>query len=157
MSRDVQVTCTAAKLNAAFKAAPEQVIDMLFRRVPVPEALKDYVPERDDGKMSVLGLINTCVLRDHALIGTFSSGANEGAKASDFTGFDLVKKESLLSDRTRYAGVENVPVYYISQELFNQMWDALAQYAPQEVLDSLKQSSDFTIGTQPLDNVEPVN
>ena len=155
------ITVDIDKLNDAFSAAPRQVLELLYTRIPVPDSLKSYVPERDDGKMSVVGLLNQSLFTDKTLIGTFRNvNAGPGDSAS-FTGFDLL-------DKARGFGTDaggrsdpgpkrsTVPVHYVTVELFNLLWEA-AQYAPDDLADRIRSASNACSELSPLNNSAPTS
>ena len=150
----VNVKVNVERLNDAFRAAPRAVIDLLYSRFPVPDALKSYVPERDDGKMSPIGLLNQSLFDGHFLCGLFdSTEQSDNADASGFRGFDMLSTTTRLDGRSDIKATKRstVPVYYLPQVLFNRLWDTAARYAPPEELEEIQRlCTEFA-------NVNPLN
>lgn len=139
------------KLNAAFKAAPEAVLELLLHRIPVPEGLAGFVPKREDNTCTALGLINRCVMGDSEVLALF--GDSDTVK--DCKGFDVLQYRDTKPGRSRMPA--QVPVYFMSQELFNTLWDLVAKYAPKrelkKVTEIAEQCQDITPLTAPLQRV----
>jgi hypothetical protein len=155
------ITVDIDKLNDAFSAAPKQVLELMYTRIPVPDSLKSYVPERDDGKMSVVGLLNQSLFVDKTLIGTFRN-LDAGSDDSDsFTGFDLLDKAHGFGTDTGGRSDpgpkrSTVPVHYVTVDLFNMLWEA-AQYAPDDLANRIRDASNACSELSPLNNSAPTS
>lgn len=136
------------KLNAAFKAAPEAVLELLLHRIPTPAGLEEFVPKRDDNTCTALGLFNKCVMGDAEVLALF--GDSDTAK--DCKGFDILQYRDTKPGRSRIPA--QVPVYFMSQELFEALWDLVSRYAPKRELKRITEIAencqDITPLTAPL-------
>ena len=132
------------KLNAAFKAAPETVLELLLHRVPMPEALANFVREREDGTCTALGLLNQCVLGDSEILALFG----DSERVKDCKGFDILQYRDTKPGRSRIPA--QVPVYFMSQDLFNELWDVATKYAPKRSLQHLTETAEHCQDITPL-------
>lgn len=112
------------KLNAAYKLAPDTVLDLLLRRITMPESLCGLLPVRPDGTISALGLFNNCILTDNHVVATVNEpGIDKAPTPATCTGFELTSFSA--DDALQQRIPEHVPVYFMSEELFNALWDLL--------------------------------
>jgi len=115
---------SANKLNEAYRLEPETVLNLLFHRIPMPESLNELLPVRPDGTISALGLFNNCVLTSNHVVATLSDpDVNSAPTTETCTGFELTSfsPDEALQQRIP----EHVPVYLMSKDLFDALWDLL--------------------------------
>lgn len=129
-----QVTISVDKLNALLAEQPAIITDLLLRRVKVPDSWIGSVTRREDGLCSALSLFNNVLLTSPRAVAALVRDMDDVSEG--LMGFDLVEDTGKTPGRTWLKDRE--PCYFMSQKLYNLMWDRVAQYATPDELDEIR-------------------